>query len=44
MCFHTGAGRIGPLPNRPSANRPPKTVGPGQIGPQLKTFVIKTYL
>ena len=21
---HLGAGRIGPLPNRPSANRPPK--------------------
>ena len=30
---HRGAGRIGPLPNRPSANRPPKKVGPGQIGP-----------
>ena len=28
-----GAGRIGPLPNRPSANRPPKKVSPGQIGP-----------
>ena len=28
-----GAGRIGPLPNRPSANRPPKKVGPRQIGP-----------
>ena len=29
----TGTGRIGPLPNRPSANWPPKKVGPGQIGP-----------
>ena len=30
---NTGAGRIGPLLNRPSANRPPKNVGSGQIGP-----------
>ena len=30
-----GAGRIGPLPNQPSANRPPKKVGPRQIGPQV---------
>ena len=27
------AGRIGPLPNRPSANRPPVKVGSRQIGP-----------
>ena len=32
-----GAGRIGPLPNRPSANRPPKKVSPWQIGP-LKSW------
>ena len=29
----TGAGQIGPLPTRPSANWPPKKVCHGQIGP-----------
>ena len=31
--YSTVAGRIAPLPNRPSANRPPRKASPGQIGP-----------